>query len=105
MVAALLLLDAFAPTCSKLTCCKASCLPLLCRHAGLVRAGGVPRLLRLLSSRGTGAGAHVNAAGALQTMSYQPDGRTALLKADGAATVLAILKEGMAGARSWAEQD
>lgn len=70
---------------------------LAARHAGLIKSGGVPRLLRLLSSRGTSAGAHVNAEAALQTLSFQPDGRRALLKADGAATVLTILKEGRAG--------
>ena len=56
--------------------------------SGLVRAGGVARLLKLLAAGGAGPEAHLNAAGALQTLSFQPDGRAALLKASGVAALL-----------------
>jgi hypothetical protein len=56
--------------------------------SGLLRAGGVARLLTLLAPGGAGPEAHLNAAGALQTLSFQPDGRAALLKASGAAALL-----------------
>jgi len=52
----------------------------------LLRAQGVPRLLRLLSSGGEEV--HLNAAAALQTVSFQADGRAALLKAGSTAPVL-----------------
>ncbi|KAI7839478.1 hypothetical protein COHA_006745 [Chlorella ohadii] len=52
----------------------------------LLRAQGVPHLLRLLSSGGEEV--HLNAAAALQTVSFQADGRAALLKAGATATVL-----------------
>ncbi|PRW58507.1 ARM repeat-containing [Chlorella sorokiniana] len=56
-------------------------------NVGMVlRAQGVALLLRLLSS--SWAEAHMNAAAALQTVSFQANGRAALLKAGAAATVL-----------------
>lgn len=63
----------------------------------LLSVQGVPRLLRLLSSSGVGAQAHVNAAAALQTISFQADGRAALLKAGAPATVLRRLSSSSGG--------
>lgn len=56
--------------------------------SGLLRAGGVARLLGLLDAPGAGGEAHTNAAAALQTLSFQGDGRGALLKAGAPAALL-----------------
>lgn len=88
----------------------ANCLANLCYEdhnaAALVRAGGARRLVELLNSAGSsasssrssssssasaGSDAHIAAAGALQTLSFNRDGRAALLKAGGPAAVLTRL--------------
>lgn len=58
---------------------------------GLLKAGGVPRLLKLLCLESGGGEARANAAGALQTLCLQPDARAAVLQAGGPARLLHAL--------------
>ena len=75
----------------------------------LLKAGGVERLLQLLAATPaadcgpSNTDAQVNAAGALQTISFQPDGRAALLRANAPVTVLAALQRCDGGEEEGAE--